>query len=531
MRSEAKATLWVAIAVTVVLVGHVLVPFNFDNDLYQTIGFQLVHFHRLPYISSFDQNFPGIMYIHAGIIALFGNNEISFRSFETVLHIISAIVLFVLLRGWISDRAAALSVLLSCVYYDLGGVWFGGQRDGIAFFFVLISALLVYRIKDTPPNKLIRAKAFILVSAIGILAGIAIIIRPTNGLFALVLLIALWLIGGEHKYSFSAIYIFGILSVCVAAFAPYYGINGGLLRVYDCIIRFNTEVYTASNNDLTFIEMMKKPQEIFVDIVLVSSLIYLYINRKKYGLAISKGARSGNFDIFIIVGFYLSCRIPIIIMRKLLGYQFEVAATMSMVPIAIAIDSVFSRLRSRAVSQVGPVVLILALTIIVYPWHYVLNFFEGVSRHVDDPVTYSHIANPRTWFDTLLVDDHRVLQFLQAPGNTNGQIECQGFFSGLYWRSEREPSSAFTYIGPLAMTSPNGKTSLQRRWEQEFLDSLRVVKPAFLIISRSKYNTPLFYKLPPNEELALIPGFDSLLQSNYGHDTDIGSWIIYRAKH
>src|ERR1700733_5938693 len=282
MKSEIRATLWVTLGATAILAGHVLIPFNFDNDIYQTIGLHLVRFHRLPYIGSFDQNFPGIMYIHAGIIALLGNTEIAFRGFETILHIASAAILFLLLRRWISERAASMSALLSCVYYDLGGIWFGGQRDGIAFFFVLAAALIVYKLKDNARYGFKRWNDHLLALVMGLLVGVATLIRPTNGLFGLVLIISLWLVGGQWKYVFSIIYIAGILSLWIVAFYPYFGISGGLYRVYLCIIRFNTEVYTASNNNLTFLQAMKKPQEIFVDLVLVCTLAYLYLNRKKY---------------------------------------------------------------------------------------------------------------------------------------------------------------------------------------------------------------------------------------------------------
>src|SRR6185312_7701875 len=58
---------------------HLFVPLNSDNDLYQAMAVALVKGKGLPYIGSWDVNFPGIVYIHALGIALFGNTDVGFR--------------------------------------------------------------------------------------------------------------------------------------------------------------------------------------------------------------------------------------------------------------------------------------------------------------------------------------------------------------------------------------------------------------------------------------------------------------------
>src|ERR1019366_2530731 len=57
-----------------IMSGHLLLPLGTDNSVYQSMALAFVRFGRLPYLGSWDENFPGIIPIHAVAIVLFGNS-------------------------------------------------------------------------------------------------------------------------------------------------------------------------------------------------------------------------------------------------------------------------------------------------------------------------------------------------------------------------------------------------------------------------------------------------------------------------
>src|SRR5205085_9736805 len=61
-------------------------PLGFDNAMYQRMGIDLHDFGRIPYIGSWDQNFPGIFYIHYLIISAFGPSDLSVRWFDCLVQ-------------------------------------------------------------------------------------------------------------------------------------------------------------------------------------------------------------------------------------------------------------------------------------------------------------------------------------------------------------------------------------------------------------------------------------------------------------
>src|SRR5580704_646395 len=70
-----------------------LIPFNSDLDLHHTMGLALTQGH-LPYLGSWDNNFPGIVYFHALSILLFGKGYIGFRILDMLVHLGTAACIY-----------------------------------------------------------------------------------------------------------------------------------------------------------------------------------------------------------------------------------------------------------------------------------------------------------------------------------------------------------------------------------------------------------------------------------------------------
>src|SRR3954470_12414615 len=75
-----------------ILLPELVVPFNHDSELYHSIGRLYSAFGRTPYLGSWDQNFPGIFYLHSAVIALFGTSPFAFRAVDIVAHLTTALL-------------------------------------------------------------------------------------------------------------------------------------------------------------------------------------------------------------------------------------------------------------------------------------------------------------------------------------------------------------------------------------------------------------------------------------------------------
>src|SRR5687768_4732197 len=68
---------WLLIALPL-FVPSLFVPMSSDNSIYQSMAYDLLQFGRMPYLGSWDQNFPGIVAIHAVVLAIFGGSDLAF---------------------------------------------------------------------------------------------------------------------------------------------------------------------------------------------------------------------------------------------------------------------------------------------------------------------------------------------------------------------------------------------------------------------------------------------------------------------
>ena len=114
---------------------ELVLPLNWDNWVYQTMGFDLCYFGRFPITGSWGGNFPGIIYLHALSIELFGKQDLSFRLFQFIVDISSILMLFKLTSRWLEPVIAFFScVMFSLIYISYA--WpVSGQLDGFALFF------------------------------------------------------------------------------------------------------------------------------------------------------------------------------------------------------------------------------------------------------------------------------------------------------------------------------------------------------------------------------------------------------------
>ena len=100
-----KVVIFLCMISVFILPTILLYPFNVDNDLYQCMGIDLSAHFGLPYLQSWDHNFPGVVVLHALSIAMFGSSMIGFRFLEFLIQVLTLIALYRVSRLWISNSA------------------------------------------------------------------------------------------------------------------------------------------------------------------------------------------------------------------------------------------------------------------------------------------------------------------------------------------------------------------------------------------------------------------------------------------
>src|SRR5688500_2502312 len=80
----------------ILLLPLLLFPLSPYNDIYQSMAFAMDQGKGLPYLGSWDQNFPGVVFYHWISIKLFGASDIGFRVIDLLNRVAISLLLFTL---------------------------------------------------------------------------------------------------------------------------------------------------------------------------------------------------------------------------------------------------------------------------------------------------------------------------------------------------------------------------------------------------------------------------------------------------
>ena len=164
------------------------VPLERDEGEYAYIG-QLLLDGTPPYSEAYNMKFPGIYFIYAGILGIFGQTHTAIHFCLLIVNILSIILLFFFARtaydDWIAVASACAFAVLSMSYH-VQGFWANAEHF-ILPFVIGANLLLLSGLRR-------KRKVFILFSAI--LFSCAVLVKQQGAFFGIigfaVLLVSLW---------------------------------------------------------------------------------------------------------------------------------------------------------------------------------------------------------------------------------------------------------------------------------------------------------------------------------------------------
>jgi hypothetical protein len=507
--SRSKLFDWYFIAAilgaAILLFATLLLPLGFDNDVYQSMGWTLWTYHGLPYLASWDMNFPGIVFIHAASIALFGSSDFGFRLFDYLTHIVMAGMFYIVLRRWLRPRTSLAAILIWAIYYANGQWGLAGQRDTYAVFFLLAGVLLLFSLRE---KGISIARSL----ALGVASGCAILIRPTYALFFLSFLWLIWNLPAPNRSKGIAYFIAGTALVISAFLLPYFFVTGGLEQIYDSVIRFNLDVYSHIPVQISFWRLA-----LIYTFALIGILVTLFRPS-------DDPLRLPVFDRTFFFLMLASSIISPVVMGKYFSYHLHPLMTIVTVFSAIGLVRLGELARlSWAIWAIEGVLLAL-LVAVLYPRHLDKYFFQEWKTGHPFTSTYARIESDNYGIQA----QEEVIQYVDHHTQPDDPVEYASVFASLRWRLARKSATRFTTLVPVVPPVSFHAPYLER-WQQEYLTLLATVRPAFIILTSSLADWP-FTHSSAAQAPHLIPGFDSLIAADFKLDTVIRGFILYRPK-
>jgi len=377
-----------------------------------------------------------------------------------------------------------------------------------------------------------RTSGWVLATA-GLLVGLAALIKPMNLIFLVPLMIWVPELRGIRPRAillgFAVLPL--LLSVLMFALKP-----GGLDAYWTATILFNKDVYaTISRPFPDFLKWLISPK-VFA-IPLVVGIIALLAGRR-FPFAqrsITNHSRARN-ERAIYLSFVLLALAIVLMQRKYYSYHFVMFVVL-LTPIAAhGIESFLGSGFVRRIvgdallpRRVAWVILFAGLWILSLPYETLLQSF----RHRYPTESFAHILQSSfrsmAWPDP---SDEPTLEYLSQPDRAHASVEVASFDPGLRFRLARLKEGKYPTLEALGYRTnrndPHAFTDYQRVWRRAYLDSLRVLRPEYFILSREP--SAEYLQDPYADVLHYLEGFDSLLQMNYARDTIIGTNEVYRLK-
>jgi hypothetical protein len=517
MTANNKYLLFVIAISSILLLNVLITPSTFDNAIVQSMALDLYRFGRLPFIGSWDQSWPGIDYIYYVAIYLFGTSDFSLHLFEALLQLSFSIFLFRFWSRWLRPRTAALAAILYVMYYVGANRWLYATRDVYVMMSVLIATNWLQ------PKDNVKTNGFFLLLAGSLALGFSILLRPTSLLFYAIYLIYSFYQERSLSNTLRTLIIATLSLLPLAIILLYYNMQpDGLRQFYLATIQWNLDLYTKIPGIFSYL-----PGELARRIFLIGSVLFAFANRGKVQNFFRRLPRKHEKVLYVslIIGSFFI----VILMHKFYPYHFA-PFFMLLTPLAaLGIDLFASRFKTISKQRFAIAIACFLSTFIAFvprsPLAFALALTEG-----RDPQTFTYLAEYRdsTWGAK---KELAVRDYLERPENREGPIEVCSYNPMLRLHLNRYFAGIYVVLDPIALRTNDDSihptyTSYQLEWQRQYMDSLRIRKPRFIILART---TSWYYLHDPYTSfLHYLPGFDSLLSASYVKDTTIGGFEIYK---
>jgi Dolichyl-phosphate-mannose-protein mannosyltransferase len=474
-------------------------PFNNDNALYAYMTDLALKGH-LPYLGSWDQNFPGIILVHAVQILVSGHSQLAFHIFDMLLQLIGSYFLIRIGKRLYHIRAGMLAAILAALYYVQQGLWMAGERD--TYVSILLLATFYFALDRKKPLL------------VGFLCSLAFLFRPTYAPYALIFLI--WYLLPRKEIGRSIrFYIFGLTFPILFLILLYWAL-GGLKDFWDAAILFNFKIYGGSGASFSLWEPVR-----FYAISLIAvgvAAFYLWKNERP--------------ALYLWSALFAASVLSLLMLYRHSVYHYHPAMTLFLLFSAVGWIRITDLLTQkwRLARIAVPAVIILYFFFTTFRGntiqHVLVDIASGRIHSLEE--SYNRYE-PSPEFGTRVQTE--VGDYLIQHTHPNDTVQMFGPYSYPEYRAGLLTASRFQTLHAITMRSEGDSLQpFQQAWREEYMKDMRRAKPIYFIVCdapeafRQYYGGRLGHEILRNDFIEL----GAWLDSNYFSETKMGAFTLYR---
>jgi hypothetical protein len=480
-----------------------------DQASFAYIGDQLLA-GRWPYLGTWESDYPGMMFLQAAEILLFGKSIAMFRLFDLLFQLANVYLIYRIAGRLGGAAGALLAVAVSCLIYQGYGPWNTAQREGFAMLFVLIGYWW-YLTRERRPA--VRTAL-----VIGVGFGIAAMFKPTFlALAGFYLPLGLrW----SRESLRNAVVAAAGFAVPVAVVIALYAVLGGLRELYEATIAYQSIYAVQLRGDSpwwAFWWSKLRQMGATTWLITLAYVPYLF-----FGRALRERR-------MVYLG-YLGALLGIFVQGTFAGYHYLPGLALGAILIGTAFSITARALLDRLPSfrhRRGTEMAVAILLVVA-----AIPFYVRADR-VQRLVSLSFLGPPvpgefrvGTVFD--FTEDYELAAFLRARTAPDDRIQVWAYAPLVYYLAERRAASRFYMTHPLVLRPPGGElSSMQHEWRREFLRDMRRNRPAFVAVAQHDDWWWSPRGLTSEQLLGDFPEWRSFIEDHYELELAVGRFLVY----
>lgn len=506
-------------AVALLGIVELPVPPGRDQGIFLYHGWGLIE-GLVPYRDLWDHKPPGIYFLYAAALKIFGHRYVSINIFDILWRLATVAAVYSLARKIYGKREGYIAAIIYGIWATAAGsgFWWTAQAES---FMVL---------------PLVLSMHFFLIEAMtahalcGIMAAFSTTLKTTAGLMILFYVAAIYIMPRKTwepfpKRSKFLGYLFGILMVFIPL-TMYFAFSYAADDLWNTVITFNLYHGGVTFPIAKFFENFK-----FLFLFFIPLWAVVWIQ------GIAKAQERKN-HLGIITLWLLICILMVFLQRKYFLYHYFMiigpGAVLAARGFGIAIDYCFAK--GSAAKRIAAAAAMAAWVVLIgCGWlHYVYQAtaqhyrsFEFLSGAIDKTTYFGRFIDPAG--DVSLIEDKAVAAYIRDRTKPDEKFLVWGFEPLVNFWAQRFAPTRFNSDYPLSF-EPDSPVSarLREKWRGDFMNDIGKNAPAYIAVVHNDRNA--LETVDSAAQLEKFPEFKQFIAEKYSLETTIKDFDLYRRR-
>ena len=430
-------------------------PLERDEGEYAYIAQQLLQ-GVLPYTESQSMKFPGIFFVYAGVLTIFGESPAAIHLSLLLVNLATAVLLFLLGRNLFNLSAGIVAAVCFSVLTlspSLQGIWANSEH------FVLLPAIggiLLLRMAQDQPERFFFS---------GLLLGCALLIKQHAIFFCLfgILYLASRVVNSSQPFKKPFLYIglFAIGGLAPVIFSAFlYGVSGNFSDLWFCTVQYASEYVSMTSAGEGFANFKYNFAQI-----LEPNFPILWLSL--IGLASAAWRKGGKREYLFLLGFFVCSFLAVTPGLYFRPHYFLFWMPALCLLAGIGFESLVSGLSSsrlKSAIRVGILILVLGIPILIQK-----DIFFSLPTFKVTRLIYG--LNPFS-------ESLEIAKYIRDHSEKDDKVAVLGSEPQIYFFSQRKSATRHLYMYPLMETH-----AYARQMQAEMTREIEEAQPEFIVVA------------------------------------------------